>query len=88
MSSQHAAQPKWCAPQQCCTETPCHWEELPNITSSTHTVQTYLFHLEHVLVEMLLQLLVCEVDAELLKVVDLERFEPCGNGTMDANQVL
>lgn len=31
-----------------------------------------LFHLEDVLVEVLLQLLVCEVDAELLKVVDLE----------------
>lgn len=34
-----------------------------------------LFHLEHVLVEVLLQLFVCEVDAKLLKIVDFELLE-------------
>ena len=36
-----------------------------------------LLHLEHVLVEVLLQLLVRQVDAELLKVVLPEGLEPC-----------
>jgi len=36
-----------------------------------------LLHLEHVLVEVLLQLLVRQVDAELLEVVLLEALEAC-----------
>ena len=36
-----------------------------------------LLHLEHVLVEVLLQLLVCQVDAELLEVVLPKGLEPC-----------
>lgn len=36
-----------------------------------------LLHLEHVLVEVLLQLLVGQVDAELLEVILLELLEPC-----------
>ena len=36
-----------------------------------------LLHLEDVLVEVLLQLLVGQIDAELLKVVLIERLEPC-----------
>lgn len=37
-----------------------------------------LLHFEHVLVEVLLQLLVGQVDAELLKVVLLELLKACG----------
>ena len=34
-----------------------------------------LFQLEHVLIELLLQFLVCIVDTELLKAVDVKRFK-------------
>ena len=36
-----------------------------------------LLHLEDVLIEVLLQLLVCQIDAELLKVILLEGLKPC-----------
>ena len=36
-----------------------------------------LLHLEHVLIEVLLQLLIGQVDAELLEIVLLERLKAC-----------
>ena len=46
----------------------------------------HLLHLEHVLVKVLLQLLVGQVDAELLKVVLLELLKPCAGRALAAHE--
>ena len=47
------------------------------LCAAQQVLAAHLLHLEDMLVEMLLQLLVRQIDAELLKVVLLEALEAC-----------
>jgi hypothetical protein len=55
-------------------------EDPRTATQHHHTHTNTLAHLEHVGVELLLQPLVGQVDAQLLKGVDVERLKAWGGG--------